>query len=76
MATTYLFQTEKTEHHLVVADSKYNAQYLLAKQLMDLFGDDEGKRLFSTSEIIAEWENRNGCKLTFYTEHCICTASL
>jgi hypothetical protein len=76
MATTYLFQTEETEHHLVVADSKYSAQYLLAKCLMELFGDEEGKRLYYASEIITEWENVNGCKLTFYTEHCICTASL
>jgi hypothetical protein len=74
MAKTFLIQTEENEHHIVVADTELSAKFILATHLMELLGDEEGKRLMYTAVVLVSWYQVDGCKLTFYAQHCICSA--
>jgi len=70
MSTTYVIKTDKTERHIVVADSPQNAKRILAERLTVLYGEREANSLAENALITNTWKNGDGLKMTFYANHC------
>jgi len=70
MSITYVIQTDRTERHIVVADTPQNARRILAERLAVLYGENQSNVLMDGALITNTWKNGDGCKFTFYARHC------
>jgi hypothetical protein len=70
MSITYVIKTDRTERHIVVADSPQNARRILAERLAALYGEREANSLAENALITNTWRNGDGLKMTFYANHC------
>ena len=65
---TYLIRTGATEHHVIQAERPESVMDILRNHLIDLWGEEEAKRLLLTTEVVGEWDETPGYKATFYGE--------
>jgi|GEM_PF-3064050 len=74
MSITYVIKTDRTERHIVVADSPQNAKRILAERLAVLYGEREANSLAENALITNTWRNGDGLKMTLYATHCFQTS--